>query len=548
MKHTTTDRKHHISGVSSITSAELNINTEDLLDEDTLDDVDDKLIIGASILAKVISNQFTIERLTNTQKWYLSYFFYKRNYLVRRAINMKTKIPNSVFSIRKPNSMNDIIQDFVYSFFDNNLKQVDFKRVIFDVTLNMNIYGKGYVLIQTDYSLETDAILDLEQIKFKKQILSTEDKNKISEIVDRYNTDQDSVTYEEAIFVVNRVFPYLNHNFTGIKSMSIIDNFDINSIITNNEIGYSEIEIPASEFIINFIQNNNNLIYSKFGGDQDKYYDFCLKKLVKIGYSAEYVKMNIEAHLSGKSYINISNDVNDDVFFIEFRLDEEDPLANIYDELIQIEIAKLKNKKKMDLVDKKVKIVTSTDATPDEVALLVDDITNKVLENDISIIGTNYDISVQDIDVEIKSSLEGDDVDNIKDSIAAGLGVPMAIIDSSDTYSGSYISLQLLNSEMISFSEFLVEQIKSKLLNNIAMKKGFFEFDIFGNAKMMIPNVGMFKGSMLVSDTIDLLKDLIDDDNLPVSILLEQYLGIDYEDSIKEVAKEQKVKEEDGVN
>ena len=517
---------------------------KDAATQDSSDDeIDPVLPAAQQILDLILDDALNVANLTRTQWNYLAYYFFRLNYIVYRSITLKTRIPMSVFQILKPKmDNNDILQDYTYKFFQDNLQEVGFKNKLTQAGYHLNLFGKAYIMIQTNCSQETDTIIDFNELKKGKRdiIISEEDRAFIDKVNKKYNEDINSVSYDEVQKVLNLSVPFMTE-FTGITSMSVISPFDVKSESYNDEVNYKEIEIPVSPFILAYIESLDV---------KDK--DTMVEDLVSMGYSKEYVDMNVKAINDGDNTIQVTNDFNNDVYFVELTLDEigddATPLTSVFEDLISMEMKRKKDNKIVNSTDKIVKILSSTQATPDELYNLSDDITSAVTNGDYSTVTVNYDLNIDDIEFSLKSQLDGDDMDKNIDGIMAGMGVPESLISGSDTYGSAFIQIQALNVEMQNFVNALIFQIERILFKSMAVKKGFVTFDVFGEPKPLVPRITLYKGSVLSDDYMSLIGDLVDSGKLPSSMLIEGILGLDNEESMQEIKRERQLRSEMGLD
>jgi len=539
-----------VFGRDGALSPALKGRVESITTEEDTDDAVDPLLISAQYIVDLLANQtLTVSRLTQTQWNQLAYYFFKTNYIVYRAISLKTKIPMSVFTLNKPKVQdNDLIQDYVYDFYDTNLKEVGFKNKITTAGYHLNLFGKVYLLVQTNNNIESDTIIDLKKLRGKKRVvISEEDKTFISDTVEKYNIDPNSILSTDVQKVIKLVFPF-ETKFTGIKGLTVISPFDVTEERYNDEVDYKEIDIPVSPFIKNFYDEDKSIVNSETENDRTVR---MVNKLVKIGYSNEYARINIQAIKSGEKLICITNDTNEDCFFIELSLNEvggdSAPLASLFPDLVALEIQRLKELKAINSTDKIVKVVSSTEATPDELSNFSDDVTTSLQQGDYSTITTNYDISVEDIEFSFKSQLGDTDSDNTEEKVISGLGIPASLISGDDTYGSAFIQVQTLNIEMQQFVNGMVSQIEQKLFTAMATKKGFISFNVFGKPMPITPKVAFYKGSVLSDDYINMISDLVSDGKLPTAALIENILGLDFEETQKQMKDEQEFKDQLGL-
>jgi len=267
-----------------------------------------------------------------------------------------------------------------------------------------------------------------------------------------------------------------------------------------------------------------------------------ISSLQNMGYTRSSAELHTDAVLNGEDTISITNDSSDDIWFVEFSSEElgDDftPLVSSMESLISQYNFRQKSMMKTNSVDKVVKMLSSDEASPEELEKLSGDITTAIEQGDYSVVVANYGLSVDDIEFAFKTQLEPELASELSGDVVTGLGVPEGLLNASDTYGSSFIQIQTLNVEMQQFVDEVTNMIQQKLFTSIANKKGLLSFNLFGDIEHVTPMISFYKGSILSDDYVDTLKDLVENGKLPRRILYEQILGLDQEEIIRELKEE----------
>lgn len=111
----------------------------------------------------------------------------------------------------------------------------------------------------------------------------------------------------------------------------------------------------------------------------------------------------------------------------------------------------------------------------------------------------------------------------------AGLGVTKEMMTGEASYSGSKITLELLNIKYMLYRDMLQSYIEKKLFEPVARKKGFVETDRFGTENVIYPTVSFARLSIRDNDAVfDQLMQLYNKGSLPIEDIFD-LLGIDAE-------------------
>jgi len=176
-----------------------------------------------------------------------------------------------------------------------------------------------------------------------------------------------------------------------------------------------------------------------------------------------------------------------------------------------------------------MRIVWAEQLNPEDVDNLREQVDLALVDPDYSIIA-NYEIHWEEmgsqgrlLDVEAENNAG-------LDRLLAGLGMTKEILTGEGTYTGSKISLEIMNTEYLLFREIIQDFIENYLFKPIARKKGFIEYDDYGNEILLYPKLSFTRLAIRDNDhffdaafqiyqkgsiSIDLLLDILNID--PVS-------------------------------
>jgi len=135
-----------------------------------------------------------------------------------------------------------------------------------------------------------------------------------------------------------------------------------------------------------------------------------------------------------------------------------------------------------------MRIVWADELNQDDVDNLREQVDLALVDPDFSIVA-NYEIHWEemgssgrllDVEAEMESSLN---------RLLAGLGVTREVLTGEGTYTGSKISLEIMNTMYLLFREVIQDYIENYLFKPIARKKGFMEYDEYGNEVLLYPRI-----------------------------------------------------------
>jgi hypothetical protein len=185
-----------------------------------------------------------------------------------------------------------------------------------------------------------------------------------------------------------------------------------------------------------------------------------------------------------------------------------------------------------------MRVVWAEDLNPEDVDNLREQVDLALVDPDYSIIA-NYEVHWEemgsqgrllDIEAENEAGLN---------RILAGLGLTKEILTGEGSYTGSRISLEIMNTEYLLFREVIQDFVENYLFKPIAKKKGFVELDEYGNETLLYPKLSFTRLAIRDNDrffdaafqlyqkgsiSVDLILDILNIDPISTREKIEQDL------------------------
>lgn len=141
----------------------------------------------------------------------------------------------------------------------------------------------------------------------------------------------------------------------------------------------------------------------------------------------------------------------------------------------------------------------------------------------------NYECSWNEIGSEGRLlSLESEWTHTAND-LAIGLGFSPDILNGEGLYSNTRTQLEILSTTYLQFRAMVSHMLQEQIFKPIAMKKGFYELDMYGRPRWLYPEISFGRMALRNSgETYQMMFDLYQKGSVPVDILLE-LLDIDPE-------------------
>jgi hypothetical protein len=106
------------------------------------------------------------------------------------------------------------------------------------------------------------------------------------------------------------------------------------------------------------------------------------------------------------------------------------------------------------------------------------------------------------------------------------------------SYGGEKISLEIINNQYMLFREVIQQFVEDHIFKPVALKKGFWEYDKFGNKKLIYPKLSFTRLAIRDNESVfNQLYDLYTKGAVPLSYILD-LLGLDPISAKEEMEKD----------
>lgn len=167
--------------------------------------------------------------------------------------------------------------------------------------------------------------------------------------------------------------------------------------------------------------------------------------------------------------------------------------------------------------------ISAPNLTPEELADLRAQVDLSYLDPEFSIV-TNYDWDWQQIGAEgrlLDLSAENEAIEN---QIFSGLGVTRELLTGEGVYSGTKITVEILNTMFLKTREVLQNYVEKQLFRPVAEAHGWYEVDKNGMKKYYYPKLGFNRLSIRDNQEVfDSLFQLYQKGSLPIDIIYELF-------------------------
>ncbi len=181
-----------------------------------------------------------------------------------------------------------------------------------------------------------------------------------------------------------------------------------------------------------------------------------------------------------------------------------------------------------------MRVVTAAEASDDQLEDLRIQVDNALFDPDYSIIA-NYEIQWNEMGSNGRLLELSTEYEHHESALFAGLGVTRDLLTGESMYSGSKMTLQVLDIHYMLFREVLQNYVEEYLFKPVARKKGFFEIDEFGEEVLIYPKLSFSRLSIKDSDEyFNQVLQLYQKGSISIDVILD-ILNIDPEATRKKV-------------
>ena len=169
------------------------------------------------------------------------------------------------------------------------------------------------------------------------------------------------------------------------------------------------------------------------------------------------------------------------------------------------------------------RLIWAEDMSEYDVEDLREQIDMALLDPDYSII-TNFQVNWEEISARDRLLDISTEYDMVERHLFAGLGVTQAMLTGESTYSGERINIEVINTRYMLYREMIQSYVEEELFKPVAEKKGFWEYDEFGNKVLLYPSLSFTRLALRDSrDTFDAMFNLYQKGSLSVGYILELF-------------------------
>jgi len=468
-------------------------------------------IYARRIISLLQTDVYELANLAKHEKYTLIRYFYRYNPILGRCVDLHTEIPLSKMRIQPPRNCSKLARDYMSYFYDSILERVKFSQELKIFVLNKILFSKSHMMIDDNFR-DGDKLLQKDLTFDGIAAYSEEDKVFLKKIDVQYEKNPSLVSIEDKIKYLNIYFMgKFTLSYKGPTRVKHIPFYDIINYYENRDIDFEAIELNVKEGVKKFAS----------------YADW-RKQLKDIGYSEGFCNL-LEESDSNKDSILLDNDPfsGDPYLLIYSSWEDSSIMFRILEACLQWDVAKQALTAKIKNLGKVGRIVTSEELGDDQIAHLVNEVTNMLNDPGYAIVA-NYNIKWEEVNNYLKQEI--DDLrtsgDTLKAEIINGLGIPDSLLSGESQFSGDNIKVEILNTTYFALKIALQDLLNTNFFKPIAIRKGFYLPNEWGDIEVAYPKVTFSLLNLRSAEYFEMLNSLHTKGKLPIEVIWD-LLGID---------------------
>jgi hypothetical protein len=405
----------------------------------------------ASFYSPQLSSDF-LEKPQNLRERRAFYrFFYNTNEIIGRAVDIHSTLPLSKLRLVPPKGKNKHQNEYVYKFFMDMCDEMKLFKTLLEISHEYVLFGNAYV--------------------FAEENNWKDDLDPATAVRKKNEADQRSQLLKEKYDIADK-----DPLFKGWGKLLILppDQVRVRKLPLTSDI--------AVEFVPD-AETKKYLSASSASFDP----------------SDPTKKINISKDLQDKitqgGVIPLDTDPNtgSHVYHLARKKSQYEPMGqSIIERCINTLILMDKLRQAQTSIASRhmtpMRVVWGEGLNPDDVDNLREQVDMALVDPDFSVIA-NYEIHWEEMGsqgrlLDIEAENEGS-----LNRLFAGMGVTREILTGEGTYTGGKISLEIMNTEYLLFREILQDYVENSLFKPVARKKGFIEYDDYGNEVLLYPKL-----------------------------------------------------------
>ena len=473
--------------------------------------------------------------------------FYSNDPIVGRAIDLHTDLPWSKCALNMPRCKDPLQRKYVHQFFEDMVNKMDLYHKLHQATYDYNLLGDAFLFLAESPGWD-NLIREDENYKhlFEEEELMKEVHPEFGgqyNVVTPGNIFHTHTSGEEEVRTIDETIKIAEEKPEKKKTTNeLVEKYDKNQEYK----GWSRITLFAPEDVnVKYYQLSDKVVMEfvpseqtreiwahAVGGDPGAIalvdsWDDAIKEAME---QARNIPLDTNPMVGSFCY-----------HFANRRTDYMERGQSILERCKQTLVLKDKLRQAQSMIADRhmtpIRIVTYTDAGMGQVEELREQVDSALMDPDFTII-SNVEITWNEIGSNERLLDLSGQFEQLNQGLYTGLGVTQDILTGTGSFGGERITLQVMETVYNQFRELITKFVNENIFKPVAIKKGFFELDEFGNKHYIYPQLRFSR--LPLRDNSEIFEQLFNLNmkmQLPTSVLLD-LLDLDVE-SVRDLLKEE---------
>jgi hypothetical protein len=419
-------------------------------------------------------------------------FFYNNEPYVGQAIDLHTELPLSKLRLTLPKGSDYKKNREILQFFQGMVDRTGLLNVLIDATREYYVIGEGWIFAE-DSDVEVPEYVYLERVN----TLDPETGATKTELRRRENADKLIEQYKEK-------------NYQGWDRIMLLppDQIDVDSFQYSSK---QRVELIPDE-------KTKEMVKAALRGDPDA------------AEALEDVPEEIIEYIANNENLPLGTDPAEGSFVYQLARKKppgQDHGVSILQRCLRTLVYRDKLRQAQTSIASRAmtpkRLIYAEDMDDYDVEDLREQVDMALLDPDYSII-TNFQVNWEEINARDRLLDLNGEYDITDRQLFAGLGVTESMLTGESTYSGERINIEVINTRYMLYRELLQTYVEEYLFKPVAEKKGFVEYDEFGNKQVLYPSLSFTRLALRDNrDTFDAMFNLYQKGSLSVGYILELF-------------------------
>lgn len=430
-------------------------------------------------------------------------FFYNTNEIVRAAVDIHTTLPLSKLRLVPPKGKNKHQNQYVFKFFQDMCDEMKLFKTLIEITHEYNLFGTAFCYA--------------EQADWREKLSETE----VAEKAD--NARQRMQFLQEKYQITDK-----NPLFKGWSKIIVLppDQVRIRKLPLSDEVS---VEYQPDAETRKFL--TSEMVPTTDMEDPQRTPQYTLPEEIR-----EKVRR------SGIIPMDTDPNSGSHVYVLSRKKSQYEPLGvSMVEPCVNTLVLLDKLRQAQTSIASRhmtpMRIVWAEDLNNEGVDNLREQVDMALVDPDYSIIA-NYEIHWE----EMGSQGRLLDIENENEAgfnrLCAGLNVTREILTGEGTYTGSKINLEIMNTQYLLYREIIQDYVENNLFKPVARKKGFVEYDDYGNEVLLYPKLSFTRLAIRDNETyFDAAFQLYQKGSVSIDLILD-ILNIDPDSTREKIEKD----------